>query len=101
MQNQYIARTTKGTTGAGHNEREMMNLKKIVEQWLRGNKFEGLYGDICGCEVDDLMPCDEPSIACKPGFKVPCPGPEDCENDGGCPWHIGPTKAVKGKESDE
>lgn len=73
-----------------------MDVKTIVEQWLRDKKYDGLYSDICGCEVDDLMPCGEPRN-CQPGFKVPCPGPEDCENGGGCPWHIAKDKP-KGKQ---
>ena len=66
-----------------------MNLKKIVAEWLVENGYEGLYREICGCKVDDLMPCDEPGPDCKPGHIVPCPGPATCEAGGCCEWHIG------------
>ena len=70
-----------------------MNIRQIVERWLRSNKYDGLGDDECGCEVDDLMPCDNPNIfTCAPGYKVPCPGPEDCPADGDCPWHISTSK---------
>ena len=69
-----------------------MNLGDITKKWLQENGFEGLTGDDCGCEIGDLMPCDAPNINCEPGYKVPCPGPEDCPADGDCPWHISPKK---------
>lgn len=70
-----------------------MNIAKIVEAWLVQNGYEGLYNDECGCEVGDLMPCDEPNINCEAGYKVPCPGPEECWCDGDGSTHIGGTKA--------
>ncbi len=69
-----------------------MEVRQIVEQWLRANKYDGLTTEDCGCEVDDLMPCGEIISDCKAGYKVPCPGPEDCPTDGDCPWHISTTK---------
>ena len=46
-------------------------IREIAKQWLTQNGYEGLAGDDCGCEVDDLMPCDEPHIYnCVPGHKV-------------------------------
>ncbi|MFA5558897.1 MAG: hypothetical protein WDA59_05480 [Methanofastidiosum sp.] len=56
-----------------------MNVKKIVENWLKENGYTGLYNEagICGCEIDDLMPCagadNWNSIDdCMPGFKTVC-----------------------------
>ena len=70
-----------------------MNVKEIVESWLKQNGYDGLAGDGCGCEVGDLMPCDLlHEIECEAGYKVPCSGGEDCPADGDCPWHISPTK---------
>ena len=44
-----------------------MTIKKIVEERLRKDGFDGLCCDGCGCRVDDLMPCGEPVMACRPG----------------------------------
>ncbi len=69
-----------------------MDIKSIVEKYLRENKFDGLWSDCfyCGCEIDDLMPCEEPMTNCEPGYKIPCG--DDCPAGGGCDWHIGPNK---------
>lgn len=77
-----------------------MGIKEIIEQWLIKNGYEGLYRDDCGCEVGDLMPCNEPSINCTAGHKVPCPGPENCQADGDCPWHISGNKPVESEAED-
>lgn len=69
-----------------------MNVKQIVEQWLRANNFDGLCTIDCGCEVNDLMPCREYAHDCQAGYKVPCPGGEACYVGGGCDFHISPTK---------
>ena len=36
-----------------------MTVKKIVENYLRENDYEGLYSEEYGCRLDDLMPCGE------------------------------------------
>ena len=67
-----------------------MKLKEIVAEWLKEHGYDGLYCETsCGCKIDDLMPCDEPGTDCQPGYIVPCPGPERCEADGDCEYHIG------------
>jgi len=74
-----------------------MNIQEIVKKWLEENGYDGLGSEDCGCELSDLMPCDEPHISdCAAGYKVPCPGPEDCPADGGCPFHIS-TKKPEGR----
>jgi len=67
-----------------------MNLKEIAVEYLKNNGFDGLYNEFigCGCENDDLMPCDGPRDDCVPGHKIPC-NPETCTAYGKCPWHIG------------
>lgn len=47
-----------------------MTCKKIIEKYLRDNKFDGLYNDDeCGCNLDDFMPCGGGTILeCKPGY---------------------------------
>ena len=77
-----------------------MNLRELVSGWLKAHGFDGLcYGEdgdmSCGCEISDLMPCDEPNQACEPGRKGPCSDNEDysyCE--GKCDWHMYPVKEV-------
>jgi hypothetical protein len=49
-----------------------MNVKEIVQIWLRDNGYDGLYNTDapCGCELDDLFCCDCCSPDCKPGYRV-------------------------------
>jgi hypothetical protein len=44
-----------------------MTVKKIVEERLRKDGFDGLCCDGCGCRVDDLMPCGDVVMDCVPG----------------------------------
>ena len=61
-----------------------MNVKEIVKRWLIENKYDGLYNDGCGCEIDDLSPCGEMCDSCQAGVKV-----EGCICGDGCDFHIG------------
>ena len=47
-----------------------MDIREIVRLWLEQNGYDGLYWPWleCGCFLDDLMPCDEPSCRCTAGF---------------------------------
>lgn len=71
-----------------------MSIRDIVREYLKTNGYDGLYNpETCACEVDALMPCDEPSMGeCSPGYKV-----SGCEEwcGMGCPWHITAKKAVE------
>jgi len=51
-----------------------MVVKDIVSKYLKDNGYEGLFNESedCGCELSDLMPCDEPRPDCEPGFKMVC-----------------------------
>lgn len=62
-----------------------MELSQIVEDWLKSNGYDGLFNaDVhCGCKLDDLMPCGEPTSDCQAGYLVNNPG---CSE--GCNWHI-------------
>lgn len=65
----------------------------ITKQYLEDNGYDGLRNEECGCELSDLAPCyDGVQGDCGAGYKVPCPGPEDCHLDGDCNWHISPNK---------
>ena len=62
-----------------------MNLRELTRKWLEANGYEGLAGEYCGCEINDLMPCDEPNINCQPAYKRICPGAENCPDSENCP----------------
>ena len=47
-----------------------MNVREIVEKYLRENKYDGLAGDECGCDIDDLMVCESECQGCVAGHKV-------------------------------
>lgn len=52
-----------------------MDVKEIVEKYLKEYGYDGLYSPHieCGCKVGDLMPCGFDVIeSCKPGYLVPC-----------------------------
>ncbi|HUX59207.1 MAG TPA: hypothetical protein VMV77_19710 [Bacteroidales bacterium] len=70
-------------------ERDGINaeLKAALREYLEDDGYEGLAGDNCGCELNDLMACGGDGLDCEPGYKVPCT--EECEyHDQGCEWHI-------------
>lgn len=78
-----------------------MNLRDLTIKALTSEGFDGLYSDWgCGCKLDDLMPCGEPSPACAPGYLGPC-DPETCPNDGDCDWHIQAEKVGAGTTAPE
>lgn len=71
-----------------------MNVREIIEKYLKDNGFEGLTGEYCGCELSDLMPCGGTNFPdlCQPGYKIPCPGKGKCELGGCCEFHISTEK---------
>ena len=78
-----------------------MNVKEIVETWLRDNNYDGLCTENCGCALEDLIPCDSPCDLCVPGYRELCFGPDACEKNCGwlyleCGWHI-TTEKPKGE----
>lgn len=81
---------------------ERWTVVTLLEFWLKGNGFEGLYNPVshlrCYCELGgSFPPCQyrdyppNPSdlVECRPGYKVPC----DC---GGHDFHIVPHKPAQG-----
>ena len=59
-----------------------MDIQDIVEIWLRENGFDGLCRDGCGCGLEDLMPCCEPSSACE-SARMRILGPDEYLGDCG------------------
>ena len=47
-----------------------MDVKEIIKEYLEKNDFTGLLSDHCGCEIDDLIPCDGCCSMCEPGYKI-------------------------------
>lgn len=64
-----------------------MNVREIIKKHLEDNGFDGLYNTDgeCACLKDDLLPCQDDSQECEPGYKGPCNG-SFC--DGDCGFHI-------------
>lgn len=49
------------------------DVKEIVEEWLEGEGYEGLYNEAeCGCRLCDLAPCGEMSQNCEAAFLFDC-----------------------------
>ena len=43
----------------------------MIIKYLKENDYDGLCGDECGCELDDMFPCYEANVLdCQPGYKV-------------------------------
>ena len=53
-----------------------MSVSEILTEWLKKNKYDGLWCDECGCGTDDLMPCDINPMYCRPGYNRPDLHPE-------------------------
>lgn len=49
-----------------------MTVKEIVFIYLRDHGYDGLCNDLCGCGLDDLMPCCDPMNECKPAYEIKC-----------------------------
>lgn len=68
-----------------------MKVIEILKGWLGAHGFSGLVREDfeCGCEAEDLIPCEGDPSNCKPGYKVACT--PDCDHDPGYEegnWHI-------------
>lgn len=59
-----------------------MTCKEIIKKYLTENNFNGLvHRGECGCEIDDISPCDEYCLMCEPAYKWYC---KKCSNRGDC-----------------
>lgn len=73
---------------------------EIVKQHLEAHKYDGLCGDECGCQLDDLMPCSGESMSeqvpgCEPAYKVECRDSKNCDSTaefGFCEAHMSTTR---------
>ena len=50
----------------------LRKISDIVRWYLKENGYDGLYYEECGCEIDDLFPCGEPSLSCAAGYRNNC-----------------------------
>jgi hypothetical protein len=67
-----------------------MNAIETVKEYLKKNKYDGLYNAEagCACEIDDIAPCYNGfNCGCTVGYKTPC-DPDTCEHNGMCDFHI-------------
>jgi hypothetical protein len=82
-----------------HKRTNPPELYHIVLQYLKDNGYSGLIstGQECGCEIDDLMPCEQPSQDCTPGYKCTC---EYCAREGST-FSICPTKNIEEHNDDQ
>jgi len=62
--------TKEQATPVKKKEEGKMTVKDIVKQYLENNHYDGLCGEDCGCEKDDLMPCGEDMRHCVPGYRT-------------------------------
>lgn len=53
-------------------------VKEIITNYLIKNGYGGLCHFDCGCNLDDLIPCDSDFSHCEPGYKVPCKCNDNC-----------------------
>ena len=62
----------------------LMNVKAIIEKYLKENDYDGLYNSPadCACDGGDLFICGMVGMECKPGIRVAC----NCGE--GCKYHI-------------
>lgn len=79
---------------------ECVYLREVVKRYCAEHpEYDALvmteYGggpdDACGCGIDDLMPCCEPSPLCQLGHRVPVPAEYEVYTDA---WfEVGPREA--------
>ena len=57
-----------------------MNVREIVKKWLEDNGYDGLQHKAdCGCQLSDLIPCDEDCSECTPGYLRKGLDGEECD----------------------
>jgi len=58
-----------------------ITIKEIVENYLEGSDYDGLYCEACSCKLNDIMPCNGINPYCRPGHLLKCKGEK-------CPYGI-------------
>lgn len=73
-----------------------MTVVEIIEEYLRGHGYDGLYADDaeCGCRLGDLAPCESYVLTCMAGVLKPCEPEERWWGDGNI---IGPRNEAVSK----
>lgn len=79
-----------------------MNLRDYLAACLERDGYDGLAGQGCGCDTDDLAACGEDCLSCEPGHRVactaemqddvPCGCYEECTSPGVGEWCMQPGK---------
>ena len=67
-----------------------MEIRDIVEIWLKTNGYSGLFNGSadCACSLKDLMPCDCPCTDCEAGYLT-----EESGDDGEESFRVSRTKS--------
>lgn len=62
----------------GEAETSNPTVKEMIRGKLQMLGFDGLFSNEidCACDLDDLMPCDEPCPSCEAGYKTKTPPPD-------------------------
>ena len=72
-----------------------MDAREIIATWLREHGYDGLFNPgVCGCLIDDLIPCDGPCSNCEAGYKADAE-PDSEFYDGPGSWVIQRERPVK------
>jgi hypothetical protein len=59
-----------------------MTVKEIVAEYLKSNGYDGLCNEICGCGLEDFMPCGDSENhiceihGCEPAYRIELGSPE-------------------------
>jgi hypothetical protein len=66
---------------AGMPEKMNPTVKEVVRSFLEDNGYDGLFNSEfdCGCDLEELMPCEDYFSDCECGYKHP--NPEITESD--------------------
>ena len=67
-----------------------MNALEFLAKKLSEAGYDGLCKSECGCENDDLAPCESICNECVPARKAPCDG--SCECPKTCKGHMVPAE---------
>ena len=55
-----------------------MTVHGIIKMLLLRHGYDGLCTDDCGCSIDNLAPCGNDCMLCRPAYKWLC---VDCKED--------------------
>lgn len=62
---------------------QIINVKKIIIDWLKTNGYEGFYNneEECSCNFENLMNCGTGNLKCSPGIIISTPDDPFIKNE--------------------